>query len=348
MKISIIVPVYRIPEDLLRACVDSLRQQTLDGMEFLFVVDGADDPARALLEGETRRDDRVRMQVNETRQGVSASRNRGLDLATGAWIGFVDADDRVEPQMYEKLWRLAQNQDCDLMGCGFAREAADGSIRLDRPFEGVAELETDWEAARVYAAAKTSCCSKLFRKAAIRGMYFQPHLSHMEDAVFLTVALNRSRRVGFLSEPLYRVCHRADSAHRTPMTLAGFKQVYRALDCLAELGASRSEGARWMSRLWAWRLLQWSLAARRYHDELPVESHEQALGIVQRFYTESLAEFHRVYPVWLRFMLQRRMRGSKQFFGEPGWFYTLLWNRIRMGLAPFESRSRLAAAGRLR
>ena len=336
MSLSVIVPVYRVPESLLGACLLSLAGQTAPDLEILLVADGADAATRDRLETQARRDSRFRVLVQEENRGVSSARNRGLEAARGDWIGFVDADDRIEPDMYARLAAFADKTDCDLAGCGFARETAGGGVRMDCPPAGVKNTDSDLEAARAYAGAKTSCCSKLFRRSRLQGLTFRADLTHMEDAVFLTEALGRSGRVGFLADPLYHVCFRPDSAHRRPMTLAGFHQVYRAFHELAELGAARSQGTRWMRRMWAWRLLAWSLAARRYHDELPSDSHREALEEIRRFYLSGLAPFHAVYPVWLRRMVERRLKSADRFFGEPGWFYTLLWNRIRIGLAPFE------------
>lgn len=344
MKVSVIVPVYRVPEALLRACVDSLRRQTLTDMEILFIVDGADDPSRPVLEAEARKDPRIAVLCNERNQGVSASRNRGLEVAQGDWFGFVDADDRVDPAMYEKLLRVAQDVSCDLAGCGFRREAADGTSVLDCPVGKTWAMDSDIEAARAYGNAKTSCCSKLFNRVRFGGLRFHAELTNMEDAVFLTEALNQARRVGFLSEALYHVGHRADSAHRRRMDLDRLMRSYRAFSLLAALGAERSKGTRWMRRLWAWRLLAWSVAARRYHDELPAESHGRALEEIRRFYAVDLKTFHGMYPAWLRRMLERRMKEPARFFGHPGWFYTLLWQRIRIGLAPFEGQGGLALA----
>ncbi len=345
MSLTVIVPVYRVPESLLEACLLSLAGQTAPDLEILLAADGADAATRDRLETQARRDSRFRVLVQEENRGVSSARNRGLEAARGDWIGFVDADDWIEPDMYAQLAAFADKTDCDLAGCGFARETAGGGVRMDCPPAGVKNTDSDLEAARAYAGAKTSCCSKLFRRSRLQGMTFRTDLTHMEDAVFLTEALGRSGRVGFLADPLYHVCFRPDSAHRRPMTLAGFHQVYRAFHELAQLGAARSQGTRWMRRMWAWRLLAWSLAARRYHDELPADSHPQALEEIRRFYLSGLAPFHGVYPSWLRRMLERRLESADRFFGEPGWYYTLLWNRIRIGMRPFEEKSVRYLAG---
>ncbi|HPC58744.1 MAG TPA: glycosyltransferase family 2 protein [Kiritimatiellia bacterium] len=345
MSLSVIVPVYRVPESMLKACLKSLGRQTAPDLEILLVADGADAATRDLLAAQARRDSRFRVLVLEKNQGVSSARNRGLEVARGDWIGFVDADDWIEPDMYARLAAFAEGAGCDLAGCGCTRETSGGGVRMDCPPADVKNINGDFEAAWAYANAKTSCWSKLFRRSRVEGLRFRTDLTHMEDAVFLTEALGRSERVGFLADPLYHVCFRPDSAHRRPMTLAGLRKVYQAFHVLAELGAARSQGTRWMRRMWAWRLLAWSLAARRYHDELPADNHREALEEIRRFYLSGLAPFHAVYPSWLRRMLERRLESADRFFGEPGWYYTLLWNRIRIGMRPFEERGLRHRAG---
>jgi len=340
---------------MLRDCVASLLQQTWGELEFLFVLDGVADPGRGQLEAEARRDGRIRILCNNRHGGVSAARNRGLEAARGEWVGFVDADDRVEPAMVEKLVTLARDRECGLTGCGFAREKPDGSVWVDAPAAGVMALNADRDGARAFASAQTSCCNKLFSRVRLGTLRFREDLINLEDAVFLTQALRRSRRAGFLPEPLYRVRYRAESAHRRRIGWSEFEPRYRALAVLAELGAEESRGTRWMKRLWAWRLLEWSLATRRYLDELPADCRADALPVVRRFYEESLAPFHPSYPAWLHVMLKRRLRDVRRLFEGPDWYYTLLWNRIRVGLAPFGSsprrqwargiRRRLAGAG---
>jgi glycosyltransferase involved in cell wall biosynthesis len=155
MSLSVIVPVYRVPESLLGACLLSLAGQTATDLEILLVADGADAAIRDLLEAQARRDSRFRVLVQEENRGVSSARNRGLEAARGDWIGFVDADDRIEPDMYARLAAYADETGCDLAGCGFARETSGGGVRMDCPPAGVKNMDSDLEAARAYAGAKT-------------------------------------------------------------------------------------------------------------------------------------------------------------------------------------------------
>ena len=115
-KVSVIVPVYN-SEAFLPECIASLRAQTLADMEFIFVCDGSPDDSLSLLREAERADARVRVIAFEENRGVSAARNAGLDAAAGAFIGFCDADDWVEPAMYETLYRAATGAGADISFC---------------------------------------------------------------------------------------------------------------------------------------------------------------------------------------------------------------------------------------
>lgn len=113
--ISVIVPVYNV-ELYLRKCIDSILAQTYRDLEILVVDDGSTDGSGKICD-EYKKDERVRVFHTENR-GLSATRNLGLDKATGEWIGFVDSDDWIEPDMYEVLFRKAEETEADVVECG--------------------------------------------------------------------------------------------------------------------------------------------------------------------------------------------------------------------------------------
>ena len=99
--ISVIVPVYKV-ELYLRQCVDSLLAQTYSNLEIILVDDGSPDGCPAICDEYARKDSRVRV-IHKPNGGLSDARNVGLDAARGEYIGFIDSDDWVMPDMYEYL-----------------------------------------------------------------------------------------------------------------------------------------------------------------------------------------------------------------------------------------------------
>src|SRR6056297_2118486 len=104
-NLSVIVPVYN-GEKYLKSCLESLAVQTLDNMEVIIIDDGSTDDTTDIARTfeETYRHFRV---VRQQNSGRSAARNRGLDMAKGEFIAFVDADDFLDPMMYKKLFSTA-------------------------------------------------------------------------------------------------------------------------------------------------------------------------------------------------------------------------------------------------
>ena len=100
--VSVIIPVYNA-DKFLERCVNSLLSQTLASCEFIFVNDGSTDASLSILQQFQQKDPRIRL-VNQENKGVSDARNAGLKIANGDYIGFVDADDFIEKDYFEKLY----------------------------------------------------------------------------------------------------------------------------------------------------------------------------------------------------------------------------------------------------
>ena len=115
-KVSVIIPVYGA-EAFLPDCIASLRAQTLRDIELIFICDGSPDHSLAILRKAETLDSRIRVIAFEENQGVSAARNAGLDAARGDYIGFCDGDDWAEPEMYEMLYRAAEDNRADISFC---------------------------------------------------------------------------------------------------------------------------------------------------------------------------------------------------------------------------------------
>ena len=124
--ISIIVPVYKT-ERYLCKCVESIISQTYDNLEIILVDDGSPDNCGKICDEYKKKDKRVNV-IHQDNAGVSAARNSGLDLAKGEFTGFVDSDDWIRPDMFEKLLRaMTKNESIQIAVCGHTRYHTDGS-----------------------------------------------------------------------------------------------------------------------------------------------------------------------------------------------------------------------------
>ena len=122
MKLSIIVPVYNMAaEGKLEYCMDSLLKQTIEDYEIIAVDDASKDRSPEILrEYERRFPGRVKALFHETNKRQGGAKNTGLAQAAGEWIGFVDSDDWVAPDCYEKLLKKGQETGADMVGCNYS------------------------------------------------------------------------------------------------------------------------------------------------------------------------------------------------------------------------------------
>lgn len=116
-KISVIVPVYKT-EGLLDRCVESIVGQTYKNLEIILVDDGSPDNCPAMCDEWAEKDSRIRV-IHKENVGVSSARNAALDIATGDYIGFVDSDDWIEPEMYSSLIQKISESGKNIALCSY-------------------------------------------------------------------------------------------------------------------------------------------------------------------------------------------------------------------------------------
>lgn len=134
-KISIIIPAYNI-ENYLGKTLDSVLAQTYQNIEVIVVNDGSKDGTGKVVDDYAAHDSRV-IAVHKENGGVTSARLRGIAAASGDWIGFVDGDDYIEPDMYERLMRNAREYNVEISHCGYQMVLPSGKIM---PYYGTGKL----------------------------------------------------------------------------------------------------------------------------------------------------------------------------------------------------------------
>ena len=121
MKLSIIVPVFNMAaEGKLEYCLDSLVNQTVEDYEIIAVDDCSTDRSFEILKDyEARFPEKFRAVHSEVNRHQGGAKNIGMKMAAGDWIGFIDSDDWITPDMYEKLIQRAESTGADLVGCDY-------------------------------------------------------------------------------------------------------------------------------------------------------------------------------------------------------------------------------------
>lgn len=174
-EISVIVPVYKA-EAFLTDCVESILSQTFTDFEVILVDDGSPDNCGVMCEKFALRDNRISV-IHQENQGQAAARNHAMRQAKGAWICFVDSDDRIHPQMLELLYRAATDHCAGISMCQMLESPAfteDFLLPQGADFE-VLTMDED-TLVQLYDAEEYPAwvaCAKLIRRDLVQGYPFQ-------------------------------------------------------------------------------------------------------------------------------------------------------------------------------
>lgn len=164
-KVSVIIPIYKV-ENFIGRCAESLMNQTLKEVEFIFVDDATPDNSMQVLQGVLKqypnRDTQISILTHEVNKGLPAARNTGLAVAQGEYIFHCDSDDYVEPDMLEVLYNKAKKEDADIIWCDWFLTFEKTERYMKQP-----EYETSMEAlkAMLGGAMKFNVWNKLARRS---------------------------------------------------------------------------------------------------------------------------------------------------------------------------------------
>lgn len=213
VKISVIIPCYNVSKYLDR-CMESLVMQTIgiDKLEIILVDDAStDDTWDVIRQWENRYPDSIKAVHYDVNGRIGKARNTGLKYATGEWVSFIDSDDFAEPELFEKLFKAAIGNDCEMV-CSRLKE--DGSFKLNK-FEDtsvpgrksrliVFDNEDKRKEFLMLGLMPSYACGKLIKKSFIEEneLYFPERLAY-EDGSWSMLSVFFLKKVYFLEEYLY-------------------------------------------------------------------------------------------------------------------------------------------------
>lgn len=207
--VSVIIPVYNVSPYLV-ACLDSVCAQTLTDLEIILVDDGSADGSEKICDRYADRDERIRV-IHKPNGGLSSARNTGIEAATSDWIGFIDSDDRIDPDMYELLYQDAQETGADLACCGiYDCYKGRDPVRVSNPKRVVMTSEQAVQAVMEAKVATASAVTKLYRRELFEEVRY-PVGKTSEDAFAIIKLLIRCRQVSVNTTQRYYYIHRAGS-----------------------------------------------------------------------------------------------------------------------------------------
>lgn len=173
VMLSIIVPAYNV-EKYISECVKSIINQSYKNFELIIVNDGSTDNTLQILRKYEALDHRLII-LNQNNQGQSSARNRALNLAKGKYIGFIDSDDWIEPEMYENMVRIAEQTNADMIVCDMSSDYEDGTIDYyngrgeKNKIDSFAEYNNSTETIKYLLTDRLSVspCNKIYRRKMI-------------------------------------------------------------------------------------------------------------------------------------------------------------------------------------
>ena len=232
-ELSIIVPIYKV-EKYLDECIQSILGQTFTDLELILVDDGSPDACPQMCDAAAEQDSRVRV-IHQKNGGLSAARNTGIEAARGNWLGFVDSDDFVAPDFYEKLYNAAVNADADCAVCSVQLTHEDGS-RMDTPpqwkaygggYTGEEILKTiTWQNNAPYLVA----WNKLYRREVFRTLRYP--VGRINEDVFVFAELfDTIKKVACVEQPLYFYRQRTGSIMQSKCTLRSLDEFWGMVEC---------------------------------------------------------------------------------------------------------------------
>lgn len=209
-KISIIVPVYNAAKYLAR-CLDSLINQTLKDIEIICVNDGSDDNSMDILHAYAAKDERIKI-ISFEKMGPGGCRNVGIDAASGEYICFVDADDFVDLETYEKTYEKIKNSAADILSFNAFEIGRNGTKNVTY-FGAYSEKEITWRdlGQRLFGSPFHSW-HMLFKRTFLlsKAVYFADNY-WCEDVPFVLLSLLQAEKIVLIPNRFYHYCRNENS-----------------------------------------------------------------------------------------------------------------------------------------
>lgn len=233
-KVSVVVPIYNV-ENYLKQCVDSLLNQTLDNIEIILVNDGTQDSSGKIADEYGDMFQNVKV-IHQKNAGLGPARNTGIENATGEYIAFVDADDWVQPDMYEKLYETAKKNNCDIVVSGHCdykngvpvvikKHPLSGKIFSSK--EEIKKVRKNlfghYPGDREVEAFPMSACMSLYNRDVINKYHLRFKKILSEDTIFNIATYNCANTISFV--PYTDYCYRKEEQASITKSLSSNKQM---------------------------------------------------------------------------------------------------------------------------
>ncbi len=242
-KISVIVPAYNAEKTIL-PCLSSIKNQTYGSIEIIVVNDGSTDKTGDILDEYAKSNVGIKV-IHKSNGGVSSARNIGMNAADGDYIGFVDSDDWIEPNMYEELVRAMEGYDAQLVSCDLFCDAPEVS-----PYTVYSEDKSEDDTVRtvenpyreVIDTVQISgyLLNKLFKKECIGRLSMDESIAQNEDLLFVVEYLSLVNKMVHIEKKLshYHIRSTVPQTAITPRLVSVIDAYQKILTCYRQKAPS--------------------------------------------------------------------------------------------------------------
>ena len=207
--ISIIVPVYNV-EKYLEKCINSIINQTYKNLDIILINDGSTDNSGKVCDKFKSKDSRIKV-IHKENGGLSDARNAGLKIANGEYIGFVDSDDYIAPDMFETLYNLTQKYNAEISIVSFYEiyNTKTIGVRDSRQLQQMNKIEAIKELL-LDSKIQSYAWNKLFKKNLFENLKF-PTDKNFEDIATTLLLFEKANKIVLFEDPKYYYLRRDDS-----------------------------------------------------------------------------------------------------------------------------------------
>ena len=243
VKISVIVPAYNVALWLER-CMDSILSQTYPHLEVLLIDDGSTDETPRIADRIAQRDPRVWV-IHQANAGLVAVREKGIALATGDYVSFVDGDDVIEPDFLARLLANAIKYQADISHCGMKFCFYDGRVKLHYGTGEIVEFDTVTGVNELLWGGKIepSLCNKLYRRELLADSCPDTSVVNNEDLLRNFVLFSRAGKSVFEDFCGYQYWRRAESMSNNGFQPKRCRDILRVRSLILENASAETMGA---------------------------------------------------------------------------------------------------------
>lgn len=227
-KVSIIVPVYNV-EQYICSCLESIINQKFSDIEIILVDDGSKDRSGIICDEYARKDARIKV-IHKKNGGLSDARNVGLKVATSEFIGFIDSDDQIDLDFYQKLYMAIKKDNSDIAVASIQHFSGEKLLYLRAVDECKSLSKYDaMKELLISQRISNSVCNKLFSRKLFEGILF-PVGKLYEDEYVTYKVFDKARNVSILNNTCYYYRYNIESITHAKFTEREFDRIYASLE----------------------------------------------------------------------------------------------------------------------